>query len=127
MERLVRISLWVTAPFNLLAGYLFAFPSSALAGLLMMPASPTNFYTLFAGAMVALFGFMYIWIAQQGVIVRPLLAVGAIGKTIAVMISVSLFVTGNLAWLPTLLISGDLLFASLWGYYLIASRSNVLD
>ena len=119
LERLVRISLWVTDPFNLLAGFVFAMPGSALRQLLMLPESPVSFYTIFAEAMVALFGGVYIWLALQAEINKPLLSVGAIGKALAVLIALGLFFDSNFAWLPTLFISGDLVFVVLWGYFIV--------
>ena len=118
LEGLVRLSLWITAPFNLLVGFAFAVPGSLPGQILMLPEFPISFYTVFAGAMVAFFGGVYIWLALQKEIIKPLLAVGAIGKALAVIIAVSFFFAGGFAWLPTLFISGDLAFVALWGYFM---------
>ena len=120
-EGVVRISLWVTAPANLAAATAFAFPSSLPGSMLQFP--PTHpFYALFSGAMVALFGVAYAWLALQPVINRPLLLVGACGKLLAVLISGSLFLGGDLSGVTALVISGDLVFVALWATFLVGNR-----
>ncbi len=119
LEQLVRYSLWLTAPFNLIAGVAFAFPDSVLGHLITMPAGSHPFYAYMSGALIALFGFCYAWLALQERINGPLLLVGAIGKTLAVLIAWILFLSGDLTIILAVLITGDLLFASLWYYYLL--------
>lgn len=114
---LVRVSLWVTAPANLIVGYAFAFPTGALGRLLALPEAPV-FYALFSGAIVALFGFVYLWLATQATLNRAILCVGGLGKLIAVVVSGALFFAGELSGTTALLISGDLVFVALWGTYL---------
>lgn len=118
LEQVVRASLWVTAPFNFLAGYLFAVPNSAFAQVLQLPGSEVSLYTLMSGALIAMFGGCYIWLAMQERLHAPLLFVGASGKLLAVLIAWATFLTGGLALLPAVLISGDLLFVGLWFYFL---------
>ena len=119
MEQLVRISLWVTAPFNLVAGIAFAWPSSALGQLLTLPENVPAFYALFSGGMVLLFGLVYLWLAAQKVLVPALLCVGAAGKLLAVTIAVALYLAGSASGLFATVIAGDLLFVFLWISYLI--------
>ena len=121
LEAFVRTSLWVTGPLNLLAAAAFAFPASGIGTVLELPVEAHPFYTLFSGSFVGLFGLIYLWLARQTPIVRPLLLAGACGKTMAATISLSLFSAGQLSGLTTTLISGDLAFAALWFYFL--SRS----
>lgn len=119
LESVIRTSLWVTAPLNLLVAAALAFPSSWAGSLLELPAQTHPFYTLLVGALVALFGFTYLWLALQREIVRPLLLVGACGKTLAVLISIALYALGQLSGVTATVISGDLLFAALWFYWLL--------
>ncbi len=123
LDQIVRISLWITAPFNLIAAYAFAFPESGLGQILGLPYPSHPLFTLFSGSMVGLFGVMYAWLALQNAIVRPVLAFGATGKTIAVAIALYLYLGGLLSSTLILLISGDLIFAALWLYYLTSRRA----
>ena len=114
LEGIVRISLWITAPFNLVAGFAFAFPASSLGSLIELPQQTHNLYAMFSGAMIALFGATYLWLSFQTTIHRPVLFVGACGKSRAVLVSILLFFSGELAGVTTVLISGDIVFALLW-------------
>ena len=121
VERIVRISLWVTAPANLAAASAFAFPSGMLGSILQLPATHP-FYAMFSGALVGLFGLVYLWLALQAEINRPVLFIGACGKLLAVLISVSLFAASQLSGAAAFVISGDLVFVALWTTYLLRQR-----
>ena len=97
LNTFVRASLWITAPFNLVAGFIFAFPASWLGQLISFPADVHPFFAYFSGAMVALFGLMYIWLARQPEIVKPILFFGASGKTLAAIIAIGLFASQQLS------------------------------
>ena len=118
LEQITRISLWLTAPFNLIAAYAFAFPETGLGQLLGFPHTSHPLFTLFSGCMVGLFGVMYAWLALQREILKPVLAFGATGKTIAVAIAAHLYLGGLLSSTLMLLVCGDLMFAALWFFYL---------
>ena len=122
MEQLVRYSLWLTAPFNLVAGVAFARPDSALASLLTLPSDVPAFYALFSGGMIFLFGLVYAWLAMQKTIVPSLLCVGTCGKLMAVSIAVGLYAVGGVSGIFALVILGDLLFVGLWFTYLTSSK-----
>lgn len=118
-QTIVRLSLWFTAPFNVLAGYAFAFPGSDLARVIELPLTAVSFYSLFSGAIKALFGGCYVWLALQREISLPLLFVGASGKLIAVTLSWVLWSQGQFSFVALSLISGDILFVVLWFHYLL--------
>lgn len=122
LTRVVRISLWITGPANLLAAYAFAFPSSAIGILLELPQQSSLLYTLFAGVFVGMFGLAYIWLATQPTFNKPLLLFSAAGKTMAVLIALVTYALGNLSGVTSLVISGDMLFAGLWFFWLL--RNN---
>jgi len=119
----VRISLWISAPANLIVATAIAFPSSSLGSLLELPDTHP-FYGLLSGAMVGLFGVAYGWLALQPEIDRPLLCLGACGKLLAVLISISLFTAGELSGVTAAVISGDLVFVVLWSAFLFSNRSG---
>lgn len=122
LERLIRVSLWVTAPANLIVGYAFANPAGDLGRLLGLPDAPA-FYALFSGSLVALFGLVYIWLSTQPVLNRAVLCVGGLGKLIAVLVASTLFFVDEFSGTAALLISGDLVFVALWALYLARERA----
>jgi len=120
----VRLSLWVTAPLNLVAAFAFAFPGSGLGQFVGLPADAQLFFTVFSGAMVGLFGCVYLWLALQPEIVRPVLCIGACGKSLAVVTAVSLYAAGHLTGTAALRLCGDLVFVVLWFAYLMQHRAT---
>lgn len=122
-DRLVRYSLWLTAPLNLAAAAAFAFPTAGLGAVFGLPDAHL-LYRLFSGGMIALFGLAYAWLAAQPVIHRPLLCVGACGKLMASVIGVALFASGNLSGVAAGLLGGDAVLALLWLVYLRQARTS---
>lgn len=118
LHQLTHVSLYLTAPANILVGYSLAFPESAPARFIALPSSDTSLYTLLAGVLVALFGVAYWLMARQSVINRSLLLLGATGKSIAALLAIFLFVSGQLSTTTLILLQGDLLLAGLWFTYL---------
>ena len=118
LTTLVRTTLWITVPANLTAAIMLAFPTTQLGQLIELPQQSYSLYTLLAGSLVGLFGLAYAWLAKQKTINRPMLLVGACGKTAAVLISVVLFAMGQLSGVATTVISGDLIFATIWFIWL---------
>lgn len=119
LKQIVRYSLWLTAPLNIIVGLVLAFPTTLPGQLLLLPSDVPFFYSALTGGMVALFGCGYFWLATQEEFSVPLLLIGACGKTLAAIIALISGITGSLAMVTAILISGDLLFAGLWFYYLI--------
>ncbi len=124
MTRLVRWTLWITAPFNLLAAYAFAFPMGSVGNLLRLPQPAYGeFYMLMTASLVGLFGLAYIWMALQPAIDKPLLFVGAAGKAMAATTGLLLMLSGQLSTVTGTLLLGDYLFAGFWIYWLWSTRS----
>lgn len=114
----LRFSLWVTAPANLIVGAAFIFPESTLGLLLQFPVTTEPFYSYLCGGLVILFGGVYFWLATQPNINLGVLGVGALGKLIAVATALITWWSGTLPGITAVLISGDLLFATFWLYYI---------
>jgi undecaprenyl pyrophosphate phosphatase UppP len=91
MIQAVRYTLWVSAPFNLLAAYMVLLPLSALGRLVGMPPSPPLVYSALLATMIALFGLAYAWLATQPEIDRPLVGLAAIAKTMVFVIALLLW------------------------------------
>ena len=119
IDSLVRVSLWTTAPLNILVAAGIAFPSGWVGSTLHFPPASHDFYTLLAGSLVGLFGCAYAWAALQPVISRPLLLLGGGGKLTAAIVAGWLYRQGQLHEILAVLIAGDLLFVILWLYYLV--------
>ncbi|MDX1734364.1 MAG: hypothetical protein R3228_08350 [Halioglobus sp.] len=117
-DRLLRTTLWLTAPLNLLVAYSFAIPDGALGELLQLPQGGDAFYRLLAATLVGLFGLVYLWLALQPQPDRALVLVGASGKTLAALCAIALYFADSLAGVPALFMSGDLLLAGIWFYWL---------
>ena len=124
-ERLVRASLWLTAPLNLGVALVLAFPASAPGRLLGLPGVVDPVYAGLSALMVALFGLAYAWLALQPRLDRPVLYLGAIGKA-------GVFVLAALLWLAhaasgaiALVASGDLALACLWLWWLRSTATLV--
>ena len=117
--RLVRYSLWTTAPLNVVAAYMLAFPGSALGRLFDLPASVPGIYAGLVSFLVLMFGGVYAWLASRPEIDRPLLAIGAIGKGGVFVVTLCVWLAGASSGRTVLIGAGDLAFASLWAWWLI--------
>jgi len=120
-EAAVRLSLWLAFPFNLLAAAILAFPSSQLGQLMGLPASVSPLYSAMVAFFIALFGCAYAWLARLPDIDRPMLGLGAIGKSGAFLIAFSLWLSGAVSGLVVVVAVGDLVFACVWLGWLRAS------
>lgn len=116
--RLLRLALWATAPANFAVAALLLVPDSAPGRLLGLPAEVPMLYAVLLALFVALFGAMYVWLALQADIDRPLLALGAIGKFSAFLLTSLLWTQGQASDLLAGLFIGDLLFAALFAAWL---------
>lgn len=119
-SRMIRRALAVTAMFNFAAALAFGFPAS-VGQLVALPNAPAV-YTALTAAFIALFGGSYAWLALQPVISRPLLMLGAIGKTAAFSIFFSLWLFGQVSLLLMIGGIGDLAFALLFFAWLRRSQ-----
>ena len=118
---LVKQTLGLSVPFNMLAAYLLAFPASAPAQLVELPTPVPALYTALTAFLVVLFGAMYAWMAIQEEVPRQFLFLGIIGKTGVFVIAAALWLASANSGRLVLLASGDLAFAMLWLSWL---RSN---
>jgi hypothetical protein len=122
----IRKVLWATVFYNLAGALAFAFPESVgqLAGL---PVPVPRLYSVLLAIFVLLFGAVYLWLALQPTIDRPLLGFAALGKS-------SVFVAAVVLWLlgegPGWFIpgaTGDLIFAAIFTWWLRAAPVHAGD
>lgn len=120
-EATIRKSVWASVPFNCLGATAFAFPQSLPGRLLQVPDAPA-IQSFLLGFIILVFGLMYLWIAVQPEINRPLLAFGAIGKVGVFLIGAVLCVLGKAPLMLALGLVGDLAFGSLWLAWIRSKR-----
>jgi hypothetical protein len=120
-DAFMRRALRATALLNVGGALLFAFPDSIgrLAGL---PGPVPRLYAWFIAFLVLLFGATYAWLARQPRIDRPLVAFCAIGKTGFVATVLVCWLLGDVPVLSVVTAGGDLLFAAIFTWWLIATR-----
>jgi hypothetical protein len=124
-DRLIRRALWTTAGFNMLGALSFAFPDS-LGRLAGFPPGPVPvLYSATLAMLVALFGATYAWLASRPVIDRPLVAFSAIGKTGFFVVALGCWLAGQASGLGVLSAGGDLVFAALFTWWLVADAPAV--
>jgi len=121
-ETSLRRVLLAAALFNFGAALAFTLPTT-LGAVAELPAAPPLYTTLVA-LFVLLFGGSYLWLALQPVISRPLLALGAIGKTTAAVAFTLLWLCGEASLLLMLGGLGDLAFAVVFFVWLRSTASN---
>ncbi|MGH7785692.1 MAG: hypothetical protein ACRERC_02440 [Candidatus Binatia bacterium] len=119
-----RLLFGSAAAFNFFvaAGLLLLRPS--LAPLLQLdPIEGTNLVLVnLTGGFIALFGYAYLRVALDPVTYRPFIALGAIGKLLAVASAVSPWLSGAIAWPLPVLVAVDLLYVVLFVRYLLQTR-----
>ena len=112
---LLRAALWATAVANLAVAGLVLAPHSAPGQLAGLPDAPVPaVFRVLLALFIALFGATYAWIASRAPIDRGLLALGAIGKSLAFVGVLVLWTMGLASARFTLLMVGDLVFAALF-------------
>jgi hypothetical protein len=121
-DTVLRRTLWAAAIFNLLGALLFAFPASYFGQLAGLPPAVPGAYRAMTALFVLLFGGVYLWLAQQAVIDRPLLMFGAIGKASAFLLVCILWLVGAASGVGVLIASGDLVFAVLFVWSVRGAR-----
>lgn len=119
--RPIRITLWLTVIYNIIAATMLLFPTSALGQLVEMPVGAPPIYLVACGYFVILFGCAYAWMAMQDHVVRPLLWFSALAKTGAFVLVWSLWGLGHVSMLFAILIIGDAIFATKWFRWLRAN------
>lgn len=122
LQSIVRASLWITFPFNILAACIFAMASFMPAQLTGLPQPAHPLYALLCALFIALFGFMYAWLARQPTLNRPLLFFGAAGKSSVFLLAVCLWLSGDVAAQIVYVSTVDLALALLWFSWLYSQR-----
>jgi hypothetical protein len=120
----MRRALWTTAAFNLGVALVAAFPSSALGRLAGLPAPVPALYRALLAYLIAIFGLAYAWLARQPQIDRPFVAFAALGKAGVFVLAFACWIGGQAPARIALLASGDLLFAAIFVWWLLAEGED---
>lgn len=112
---LLRRALWLSAAANFGVAALLLAPQSTPGQLAGLPGVPAPaIYTVLLALFVALFGGAYAILAQQARPDRGVLALAAIGKGLAFVATLALWLAGEASGRWASLLVGDLLFAALF-------------
>ena len=123
-QSLVRTTLWLSFIYNVGGAYLLAFPSSYIGQILVLPQRVPPLYAGLLSFAILMFGIIYAWLARQPDIDQHLLFVGGAGKLCIFLIIAATWLQGNVSGKFAILATGDLLFGSLWLWWLYSNRSN---
>lgn len=110
MSPTLRIALAASAPLNLCGAILFSPPGAPLRALAGFPDAP-SFYLWTLASWVLAFGVAYGHAAWTGRADRTLLALGAFGKSVFVVLTAAMAIRGELPWLTVVGASSDLVLA----------------
>ena len=116
----MRRALWASVCFNLGGALLFFFPAS-LGRLAGLPVPVPAAYAALLALFIVLFGGAYAWLALQPHFDRPLVAFSAIGEAGAFAVVVACWVAGAVEGRAVLAITGDLVFAAIFAWWLVGS------
>jgi hypothetical protein len=116
----------IAAVFNFAVGLALLFFRPLLLGKLGFdPVTGSNIVIAnLTGMFVALFGWCYLLVALDPVKNRPFIAVGAIGKLLAICCAAAPWLSGTITMKPPPLLAGDLILALLFLDYLRRTRQS---
>lgn len=118
-NKVIRYALWISVAFNLFGALLFAFPASPLGQFAGLPVPVPALYNVMLAYFVVLFAGLYLWLALQPQINRPMVAFAAIGKACAFLVMVILWLLGEVQGRSVIFASGDLIFACIFAWWLL--------
>ncbi|MEH6519231.1 MAG: hypothetical protein V7742_21335 [Halioglobus sp.] len=118
----INVTLWLSVVFNFMAAYLMAFPSSLSSQLVELPQNVPLLYSNLISFVIVFFGVIYAWLAMQPNLEKHLLFIGGIGKILFFLVVFLTYLFGHVSANFTALTIGDLIFGSLWLWWLYSNR-----
>ena len=118
-QSFVRKTLGLSCIFNIGAAYIVAFPSSSVSQMFELPRNVPILYAALLAFVILMFGVIYGWLARQPRIDQPLLFVGGAGKLCFFLLTAIMCLQGNASGKFALLATGDLVFGSIWLWWLL--------
>jgi hypothetical protein len=119
---LFRRLLWAAALFNVLGAVLLGFPGSPLGQMAGLPAEVPLAYRAIVAVFVLLFAGCYAWLAAQPEPNRPMVVLGAVGKIAVVAVVIGLWWAAQAPLASLAAVSGDLVFAACFLWWLKNSK-----
>ncbi len=123
-ERLVRTTLLLSVPFNLLAAWGLGQPQSVIGRLMQLPGDVPAAYAALLAYLVLLFGLAYGWLGLAREINRPLLLFGVTGKAGVFAIMLALWLAQLSPGMLVGVACGDLALATIWGSWLLRTQET---
>lgn len=117
-----RRLLWAAALFNVLAAVLLGFPGSPPGQMAGLPAEVPLAYRAIVVVFVLLFAGCYAWLAAQPEPNRPMVVLGAVGKIAVVAVVMGLWWAAQAPVASLAAVSGDLVFAVCFLWWLTNSK-----
>ncbi|MDP9139190.1 MAG: hypothetical protein M3O62_00160 [Pseudomonadota bacterium] len=121
-DRLVRITLMISVPFNLIVAWMLLFPASTLGALMQLPTPVPPLYAALSAMFVAAFGVLYAWMSVQATINREMLGFVSLCKTSAFIVAQTLWLLGLGGGTAALAAVGDIVLAVIWMHWLLTTR-----
>ncbi len=122
MTPLLRWSLLASGPLNLLGAAIFCPPATALRAAFGLPEGPA-FYQWTLSLWVLAFGFAYVAAGWSERADRSLLALGAFGKTVFVVLLTAMAARGEVPVATALASASDLALAAVFAWSLWSRNS----
>lgn len=123
-DHLIRRTLWGTAVFNIGGSVVFAFPDSYPGRFYEFPADVPVLYRFLVPLFIFLYGGAYAWLARQPSMSRPFIAFAAVNKFCVFALVFILWLLHEASLLNVVALSGDLVFAALFAYWLAVDRQS---
>jgi hypothetical protein len=123
-QKFIKITLFLSFVFNFCAAYLMLFPSSDYGQLFELPRDVPYLYSNLISFVIVFFGVMYAWLALQPNLEKHLLFLGGLGKLLFFLVVFLTWLFGHASSKFAILTIGDLIFGSLWLWWLHTNRSS---
>ncbi len=118
-EKTVRLTLWLSVPFNFVAAYAVAFPAQFPGTFFEIPLGAPPLYAFMLGGFILLFGLAYGWAAQQGPINKTIVVLGIFGKYGVFVVAGLTLLAGMAPVGPFIITIADATFATIWLLWLL--------
>ncbi len=123
-EKLIRLALRISVPFNFLAAYAVAVPTSFMGRLMGLSDHSDVLNASLLSFLIASFGVVYGWLSLQKKIDRPLVCFSGVVKTGVFIIAFLVWVQGNASGMTVLFTVGDLMFAAVFFGWLLSTKAK---
>ena len=121
-EKVLRLALKMSVPFNFIAAYAIASPTSLVGKMMGLSAQSNTLNASMLAFLIAAFGVMYGWLSIQKSIDRPLVCFSAAAKSGVFITAFLVWVQGNASGITVLVSVGDLLFAMVFFGWLLSTK-----